>query len=339
MSTPETPRTAIETLASVTYDARAADFIRFRDDPLDAFVASITRALAAANDAARDDFRSALDEATSDTLRLYASRQALQSRRRSSLNLVNDALLGFALLATLESVPWDTWVKAALFEARHLGRDAESLRHDFYDVASRDAGKRFDIALESMNRVESLDQCHLVEVSTNHGTGFVETTVFKDTSWSGLFNSAPRAGVHVINYQPTTNLAQLAATLADAFDASGQIETGPIAQDQLAGSLFSVTVPGSYLETAGCLSFYAVVADGTSFTVFVAEMPADTDMDEFQTDEPVDDQVLVVHDERLVLLLAQPNFNDDEDVVNLDEHVEQVLQALQDSSPTRWIAQ
>ena len=339
MNTPSSRGASITTLADVAYDPRAADFIRFRDEGADDVVASLARSVAVTTDEERDRFRASLDEGTTDTLRLYAMRQTLQGRRRSSLNLVNDALLGFALLPTLESVPWDTWVKAALFSARFLGRDAESLRRVFCDVATGDAGARFDIALESMNRVESLDQCHLVEVTTSHGAGFVETLVFKDTSWSGLWNSAPRAGVNLIRYQPTTNLAQLAATLADAFDATDTVETGPLAQDQLAGSLFSMTVPGSYVETAGCLSFYAAVADGTSFTAFVAEMPADTDMDEFQTDEPVDDQALVVHDERLVLLLAQPTFNDEEIEVDLDEHVELVRRALRDSAPARWLAQ
>ena len=339
MSSPTSRGAPIGTLADVAYEARAGDFVRFRDDPLDDIVATIVRSVAVTDDARRDDFRSSLDESTTDTLRLFATRQTLRGRRRSSLNLVNDALLGFALLPTIESVPWDTWVKAALFSARFLGRDAESLRHDFYDVASGDAGARFDIALESMNRVESLDQCHLVEVATNHGTGFVETIVFKDTSWSGLWNSAPRAGVNVIHYQPTTNLAQLACTLADAFDATAMVETGPIGQDQLAGSMFSMTVPGSYLETTGCLSFYAEVSDGTSFCAFVAEMPKETDMDEFQTDEPVDDQVLVVREERLVLLLAQPSFNDDDNEVNLNDHIDLVRTALQDSAPARWAAQ
>lgn len=339
MSTPASRGTSVGALANVSYDPRAADFIRFRDDPNDDVVASIARTVALTDEAQRDRFRSALDESTTDTLRLYAMRQTLRGRRRSSLNLVNDALSAFALLPTLESVPWDTWVKGALFGARFLGRDAESLRHDFHDVASGDAGARFDIALESMNRVESLDQCHLTEVTTDHGTGFVETLVFKDTSWSGLWNSAPRAGVNVILYQPTTNLAQLASTLADAFDATGTFKTGPIGQDQLAGSLFSMTVPGSYLTTAGCLSFYAALADGSSLTAFVAEMPAGTDMDEFQSDEPVDDQVLVIHDERLVLLLAQPRFDDVELDVNLDDHVDLARRALEESAPARWIAQ
>lgn len=314
------------------------DFVRFRDDPLDDSVESIVTSVAAAHEAERDGFRAALEGDAVNTLVLYAKRRTLQARRRSSMNLVDDALEAFALVPAVADVPWDTWLKAALFIARSLGRDLEPLAQRFGTLSTVASAERFDVAYEAMSRVESLSQCFIAEVTTNYGTGFIETIVHRDTKSTGAFYSAPRQADDIVPYDPTTNLAQLTASLADAFDATGTVHTGAIAQDQLAGMSFSQLVSGAYLETTGCLSFYV---DGTnddvSFKVFVAEVPDDTDVEELAAGAERDDQAVCFDDTRLILLLAPPSFDgDDADAVDLGEYLAPARETLKVSAPVGW---
>jgi hypothetical protein len=189
-----------------------------------------------------------------------------------------------------------------------------------------------------MNRVESFEQCRMSEVTTTHGIGFVETLVFRDKS-SYSFYTPPRVGDDIIVFHPATDLAQLAVTLADALDAQGDVATGPIAQDQLAGTLCSMQVPGSYLDTTGCLSF---VVDSTkekgSFTVFVAEFPDEADIDDLVAGAQRDDQLVVANGQRLILFVAQPSFGDEDDpeVVDLATYSEFAEGALKESAPAGW---
>jgi hypothetical protein len=324
-------------LESIRYDNQAGDFVRFRDDATDDSVRTIVNGVVAGGESEEDLLRSLHSEESTNTLRLFAMRATLQARRRGSFNLIDDAMAGFALLPSIVDVPWDSWVKAALFVARSLGRDLDEVAERFYSVASEDGAARFDIALESMNRVEALAQCRMSEVTTTHGVGYVETLVFRDKS-SYAFYSAPRVGDDVIVFHPSTNLAQLAVTLADAMDAQGGVVTGPIAQDQLAGTLCSKQVAGSYLETTGCLSF---VVDSTnaqgSFTVFVAEFPDETDMDELVEGAQLDDQLVFANGPRLILFVAQPNFDEvAEPDVDLATYSEFADGALKDSAPAGW---
>jgi len=181
-------------------------------------------------------------------------RRTLHGRRQSSLGLIYEAIDGFALLPRLDDVPWDSWLKAALFEARSLGADFAMIARRFADMASATAVARLGVAAEAMNRIDDLSQCRIAEVSTSHGIGFVETLIFRDTAARGLLGGlygAPRMTDHQVEYGPKTNLAQLTVNLADALDASGTVVTNPISQDQLAATSFSLTTSGSYLPTAG----------------------------------------------------------------------------------------
>jgi hypothetical protein len=313
-------------LESIRYDSQAGDFVRFRDDATDDTVRTIVNGVVAGGEPEEDLLRRLHSEESTNTLRLFAMRATLQARRRGSFNLIDDAMAGFALLPSIVDVPWDSWMKAALFVARSLGRDLSSV------------GERFvDIALESMNRVESLAQCRMSEVTTTHGVGYVETLVFRDKS-SYAFYSAPRVGDDVIVYQPVTNLAQLAVTLADAMDAQGSVVTGPIAQDQLAGTLCSMQVAGSYLETTGCLSFVVDSTKGQgSFTVFVAEFLDETDMDDLVAGAQLDDQLVFANAQRLILFVAQPSFEEDaEPDVDLANYSEFAERALGESAQAGW---
>jgi hypothetical protein len=304
-------------LAAHPYDLLAGEFIRFRADANDDVVTGVVRSVVAEGALGCDVFRRSLGTEEAETLRLFAMRRTLLGRRQASLGPLYEALDGFALLPTPDDVPWDSWVKAGLFVARSMGGDVDLLERRFEDLAEP-LVERGHVAFEAMNRVESLDQCHLIEVTTDHGVGVVETMVFRSKS-TIAFLGAPRQADHAIDFAPTTNLAQLAASLADALDASGTVVTGPIGQDQLAASSFGQTTSGSYLPVAGCLSFVAENAIG-SFTVFVAELLEDTDAEELaEGASDTDEQYGASDGRRLIVLSPQPSFDDDYDVM-IDVH-------------------
>jgi hypothetical protein len=300
-------------------------------------VKSVVASVIATDDSERDRFRRSLGPESIETLRLYAKRRVLQARRRSSMNLVEDAMDAFALVPTAD-VPWDTWVKAGLFFARSLGRDIDAIGERFGEVSTVQSAERFDVAFEAMGRIEALAQCFIAEVTTTYGTGFIETIVHRDTQSTGPFFSAPRQADDIVTYEPTTNLAQLAASLADAFDATERLHTGAIAQDQLAGMSFSQQVSGAFLEATGCLSFYVDVSkDDQSFKVFVAELPEETDVESLASGAENDDQAVCFDDRRLILFLSPPNFEEDDDsVFDFGDFLNIARRTLQASTPVGW---
>ena len=91
--------------------------------------------------------------------------------------------------------------------ARSMGGDLELIERRFNDLAGP-LVDRGQVAFEAMNRVETLAQCHLVEVTTDHGVGVVETLVFRGKPTIS-FLGAPRQADRQIEFEPTTNLAQL----------------------------------------------------------------------------------------------------------------------------------
>ena len=306
-------------LAAHPYDNGAGEFIRFRIDTNDDIVAGIVHAVCAEGSDGCDGFRRDLGVSESDTLRLFAMRRTLQGRRQSSLGLIYDAFDGFALLPQDDDVPWDSWFKATLFVARTLGIDLETLGSRFEDIASGDVTNRYYVVVEAMNRVKEFAQCRMAEVSTTSGIGFVDILVFRDTKYRRGANP-PRLGDNRIEYDPKSNVAQLTVNIADALDQTERVITNPISQDQLAATLFSLTASGSYLATTGCLSFVVDEIDGSgSFTVFVAELPEDTDVDSLvQSAIATDDQAAICDGQRLIVLSPQPSFSDIEDEVVLD---------------------
>jgi hypothetical protein len=306
-------------LSGHPYDIGAGEFVRFRTDANDETVAGIVHAVSAEGSDGCEGFRHGLSVTDADTLRLFAMRRTLQGRRQSSLGLIYDALDGFALLPDVDDVPWDSWFKATLFVARTLGIDLDTLGTRFEDIAHGDVANRYYVTAEAMNRIEEFDQCGMAEVSTTHGIGFVEILVFHDTRVRGRYNR-PTLADNRIDFHPSSNLAQVTANVADALDTSGTVRTNPITQDQLAATMFSLTASGSYLATAGCLSFVADEIDGAgSFTVFVAELPADTDVEPLvQSAIDTDDQAALCDGQRLIVFSPQPSFSDDDDDIVLD---------------------
>ena len=323
-------------LAAHPYARASGDLVRYRDDPDDDVLAEVVRAAAAEDGLGAEIARHGLGADAADPLALFAMRRVLQARRRSSLGAAFEALDAFALLPP-HDVPWDSWVKGALFAARDLGGDPEQLTRRFDEVASAAGAKAFGVALDAMERVEDLSQCRLIELRTDYGIGLIETLLFRDRPTYGFYG-APSIGAHQIGYAPTTNLAALTVRLADALDSTGRVTTGPITQDQLAATLVSVTTAGSYVMTNGCLSFVAAGTDGgNSYSVFVAELPEEVDVDELARGATViEDQSAIFDAQRLVVMSAQPRFDDVDEDENLDDdldHFEELARiALADPS-------
>jgi hypothetical protein len=336
MSFQTSAQNLVEELSAHPYDVSAGELVRFRVDTNDDSVGALVRSASILDPRERVEFRRSLSEEESETLRLFAMRRTLQARRGASLGLIVEAVSAFALLPQKE-VPWESWLKASLFVARSLGENLDLLRTNFLDVASERSSDRFDIAQESMQRVDELSQCHVVEVTTTYGTGFLETLVFRSSPTFGVFGAPSRLGDNEVPYQPTTNLAQLAVTLADAFDAAHGLATGPIGQDQLAASSFSMAVAGSYIATSGCLSFVADEAGGTAFTAFVAELLDDDAPTLASSAIDTDGQSAVYDQRRLIVLTPQPQFNEDEATsVNLHQYDGLARAALRDPSSADW---
>ena len=118
-------------LQRVTYPVLAGEFIRYRDDPSDEVIGAVVREAALEGDEAGAALRRILDEPTIETLRLFGMRRTLQGRRRASLGALGEAMGGFALVSPLEEVPWESWLKAALFVGRSLGADAATVAESF----------------------------------------------------------------------------------------------------------------------------------------------------------------------------------------------------------------
>jgi hypothetical protein len=326
---------------AVTYDDSADEFVRFHDDPNDDRVKSVVTAATALSDSEREEFRTDLSDAATETVRLYALRRTLQAKRRASINLVDEAIQGFALLPNLNDVAWDSWLKAVLFIADSLGRDVNALAEIFADIAAPAATSRFEIAFESMSRVESLADCRIADVTTTYGTGFVETLVFRDPSSAGLSSGyTARRPDEFLTFRPKSNVAQLAVSTADRLDTTNTVITSHLYQDQLAAMLFDVTIPGSFLPTTGCLSFFADSRDGgASFKVFAAELEEEFDVGELTTANSMDGPAVFIDDHRLILMLANPSFDDaDEEEFDRTVFANIAESALRESAPTRWTA-
>lgn len=289
------------------YEARDEDFIRYRDCAYDDEVRSMVRARSFEG----HDRRDALARDVVDALRLFGMRRTLHAHRLASTAAAGDALSAFALMPRAEDVPWDSWLKAALVVVRETGGDVDAAAACFTDLASPPALERFAVARESLARITSFAQCRLEEVRTTYGAGFVETLVFRDKAPPGWLGTAPRLGDHLVPYRPTTNLAQLAVSFADAVDDHGSYVTGALAPDQVAALTFGLTVAGSYLPTTGCLSFVADASDDEpSISAFVAELADGYDVDDL-LDATSPDQALAHDGRRVIVIMRQPDFRDE----------------------------
>jgi hypothetical protein len=314
--------------AGLQYTNRDEDLVRFRESPIDDDLSNVVRSIFDALDEHREDVRRDLDEDDHDTLAVFARRRAVVARRTASPRAVSDALDAYALLTDEGQVPWESWFKATLVIGRELGMPLDDARRRFVGGATENVARRAEVAFDGVSRVADLAQCHVIEVNTSYGVSLLETTVVRDQntrSWGGLTGVPVRLGQYQVDFAPTTNLAQAVVDVADALDATGELTTSSIRQDQLVGSMFDLVTSGSYVDSLGCLSVFADGTDGQPiFTVTVAEV-ATEEYDDVRYDaldiaeelaqaaDAIEDQWAVAVGPVVVVLAALPNFDEDAD--------------------------
>jgi len=337
--------TPLSPFAGLTYDARDDDLVRYRDNPVDETLSRTVRSIVDSLDEHRDEVRRSLDEDDLDLLSVFARRRALCARRDASLRAVSDALDAYALMPLEHQVPWESWFKATLFIGRDLGLDLDDAQQRFFESAPEKSAERANVAFDAMSRIEVIAQCHVFEVSTSYGIGLIETTVVRDQgvkSWGGITGQPVSLGQFQVAYQPTTNLAQMGVSVADALEATGLVQCSSIRQDQLVATTFDLVTSGSYIESLGCLSFFADGVDAQpSFAVNVAEVATEEhdDMVFDATDlaaelaeaaDAIEEQAAVCTGPCLVVLSALPSFEDDasDEPIDLTPFIEVVAAVL-----------
>jgi len=318
--------TLLSPFAGLTYDPRDDDLVRFRENPIDDTLSNTVRSIFDSLDEHRDEVRQGLSEDDRDLLCVFARRRALSAMRTDSLRALNDALDAYAMLPREYDVPWESWFKATLFIGRDLGLDLDDALLRFMGGAPDRSGERSRVAFDAMARIETLSQCHVIEVSTSYGVGLIETTVVRDQglkSWGGITGQPVSLGQFQVEYEPTTNLAQLAVSIADALEASGRVQCSSIRQDQLVATTFDLVTSGSYIDSLGCLSLFADGVDGQpSFAVNVAEVAAEEHDDlRFEAADlcaelaeaadAIEEQSALATGPCIIVLCALPSFDED----------------------------
>ena len=332
-------------LAGLHYDERDGDLVRFRSHELDERLATMVRGVVDGLEERRDDLRAALDDEGLDLLSLYAQRRVVSARRVASPRALSDALDAYTVMPRLRDVPWESWFKAALVIGRDLGLDLDELHQRFVEIAVDEVARRAAVAFDAVERIARLAECHVIEVSTSYGVGLFESAVVRDQNTGGLggITQGPvTLGQFQWSYSPTTNLAQLCVDVADALDASGLVVTSAIRQEQLVATSFDLVASGSYLDSLGCLGFFADGLEGQpSFSVTVAEVASEEhydttyDADDLAAElaeaaDEIEEQAALASGPRVVVLAALPDFSAaaPDEAVDLDAFTELVRAAL-----------
>lgn len=329
----------------LVYLSRDDDLVRFESNPIDDSLSNLVRSVFDSLDDHREEVRRSLSEADSDTLLVFARRRLLSARRTIVARAISDALDAYALLPRESDVPWESWFKASLLVGRDIGLDLGELQERFNAGAGDRSAQRANVAFDAMARIDALSQCHVFEVSTHYGVGLVETTVVRDQaghSWGGITGIPVALGQYQVGFAPTTNLAQFTVTIADALDESRRVSCSSIRQDQLIATMFDLVTAGSYVDSLGCLSFFAdALDDGPHFAVTVAEV-ASEDYDEVYYDaddlalelaeaaDAIEEQSALSVGPCVVVLSALPDFSEDasEEPVDLSQFLELARQAI-----------
>ncbi|MBW4030943.1 MAG: hypothetical protein HIU57_09805 [Acidobacteria bacterium] len=331
--------------AGLTYEVRDDDLVRYQDHPVDDALSTIVRSLCDSRDERREDVRRGFNELERDVLAIFARRRTLHARRTQSTRALSDALDAYALLPREYDVPWESWFKAALYVAREVGLDLDGAAARFFEIATAKSVARARVAFDAMARIDTLIQCHVIPVSTTYGAGMLETTVVRDqgvASWGGITGQPVSLGQFQVDYAPTTNLAQLAVTIADALDASGLVTCSPLRQDQLVATTFDLVTSGSYVDSLGCLNFFADSRhDQVSFSVHVAEVATEEhDGVRFDADalsreladaaDDIEGQSALVTGPCVVVLSVLPAFDDEvaDETADLSAFLDLVARAI-----------
>lgn len=283
------------------------DLVRFELNRSDDRVAELVDAAELYDGDARAQLRTLLSSDAHDTLLLFAQRRVLSGRRTANQHHFRQALSAWSLLPTVSAVPWTTWFLAALLLG-DFALDTTLVR--LFGGPSTPGGTRCQTLQRSLRKGGSLAQCHLVEVTTSYGVGIIELPLPRDVPAMGWLD-VPLIDRDDALYAPTMNLAQLAVDVADAFSQLAAVTTTSIQ--------FSLLSTGSspFVRTLGCLHFCAE-SNHTTWDVFVAQLESEPDVQRLESDLTVDEGVAVGHGTAVVLIMAQPNFSDVENVPPID---------------------
>ncbi len=322
----------------LAYDARADDLVRYVDLAIDDQLSLLVRSIVDSLEQHRADARRRLSEEDRDLLAVFARRRALHAQRTTSPRALSDALDAYSLMPLEYDVPWESWFKCTLVIAREVGLDLVEAQARFLDVAPAASATRARVAFDAMARIESLAQCHVIAVHTSYGPGLLETTVVRDqgvASWGGITGQPVSLGQFQVAYAPTTNLAQLTVDIADALEASGLVTCSSIRQDQLVATTFDLVTPGSYVDSLGCLNFFAdSLRDSASFSVHVAEVGTeehdgvlfeaqDLSRELAEAADDIEEQSALATGPCVVVLSALPAFDDEvgHEPIDLSEYL------------------
>lgn len=312
---------ALHELQRHRYDIRSNDFLRFCDDPLDDVITQLIGTVTSGSDRDRVSFRQGLTSDNIDTLLTYAQRAVVRAHRSDDVHCARSALDALALIPPTGYDFYEPWCKAALYLSTQPRGDGDLLTEwgeRFVDLADPRLSDRAAITLDAMNRIHTLSQCGLIEVTTTYGPGllFVASPLSSTSDPFGGVRGRPSiVGDFPDAYSPRSNLAQLAVSLADALEAAGETTCSPLEHDELSATIFSDVIDGGFLPVNGCLSFVADdVTTGASYTVYVAEVPDDEDVDALVDAVLLnDDQAAIARHARLVIVSAIPDFDVDFD--------------------------
>jgi len=332
--------------AGLAYDGRDDDLVRYHDLAVDDVLSRTVRSIFDSLDQHRDEVRVNLSEDDRDLLAVFARRRTLHAHRAISPRALSDALDAYALMPLEYDVPWESWFKATLFIGREIGLDLDDAQGRFLDGATTASASRARVAFDAMARIDTLRQCHVIAVSTTYGPGLLESTVVRDqgvASWGGITGQPVSLGQFQVEYAPTTNLAQLTVSVADALEASGLVACSSIRQDQLVAASFDLVTPGSYVDSLGCLNFFAdSLNDGASFSVHVAEVAsevhdgvrfeaADLTRELAEAADEIEEQSALATGPCVVVLSALPTFDGEvgDEPVDLSDYLDLVARAVE----------
>jgi len=303
-------------LAELNYDNAALDFVRFREDALDDTIAAIVAEVVASGDS--HAFRQSLVDGDTDLLTTFARRRIVAAHRTLSHDALMSAFDAYALLPVLSDVELGAWFKGGLLVARASELDRDVLFERFADIAPPLSVELAGVIFKSTDRLDHFSQCFLVETSTSHGAGLLNTAVARDDllapDMTATWGGAPEPQPFRSGYTTAGAIASLAATLADAFDALEGHVTDPIRHDQLVASSFDIVTGGSFLRSRACVGFFVNGPDGLDFSVVVADIDANltrlTAVELAEVADSIVDQAATAHESVLVLLTVVPNFDD-----------------------------
>ena len=303
-------------LAELTYEGLSNDLVRYRDDELDATIATIVAEAINGDDL--DGFRCSLDDGDRDLLTTFARRRIVSSLRTLSHDALAQAYDAYAVLTQLSEGELNAWFKGGLLVARACAMETDILRDRFVAVATRPSAEMASVVFASADRLDHFAQCYLVETDTRYGKGLLNTAVDRDQpsdqGIGALTGAIPDLNPFRSGYDTAGRVASLAAALADAFDAQDDHASEALRHDRLVASSFDIVTSGSFLETRACVSFFVTGPDGLDFSVVVAEIDPTVTlhsaMDLAAMADELVDQAAAAHDTVVVLLSVVPNFDD-----------------------------